>query len=339
MSKSQSDVAQHKHITSPPSATDQPLPPPHTDRKSPAGALRVLALFRRIQAGTHTDQDPWIEFQLAQGEYDQIENTLRQDGVLWGFVDDKIRYDYDESTRRLVVRKPTGVHELFINELEDDIRSQLKAIRGGFDRKAQFAQKYEPDASFGHSGAQYPGVIIEVAYSQKKKRLSRLAENYLLDSDASVRVVVGLDVEYGKQQSRKATLSIWRPQLFETADGLELRAVEEATDEAFRDDQGNPVEHPGLRLFLSDFTCEELSQEEIGNDDTEIRISGIQLCHYLAAAEGKMRRALSKHSLAKGVTKRRRSETSFKEIKPGAEARYDEQEERAAKRTADYDID
>lgn len=90
--------------------------------------------------------------------------------------------------------------------------------------------KYEPDASFIHDDAQYPGVIIEVAYSQKKNRLGRLAENYILDSDASVRVVIGLDIEYGKE-SRKAALSIWRPELFQTADGLELRAVEEATDE------------------------------------------------------------------------------------------------------------
>ena len=82
--------------------------------------------------------------------------------------------------------------------------------------------KYEPDASFIHDDAQYPGVIIEVAYSQKKNRLGRLAENYILDSDASVRVVIGLDIEYGKE---------WRPELFQTADGLELRAVEEATDE------------------------------------------------------------------------------------------------------------
>jgi hypothetical protein len=31
-------------------------------------------------------------FQLVQGEYEHIERTLRQDDVLWGFVDDKIRF-------------------------------------------------------------------------------------------------------------------------------------------------------------------------------------------------------------------------------------------------------
>ena len=145
---------------------------------------------------------------------------------------------------------PTGVHELFIDGVEDAIRSQLKVIRNGSGPEARFAQKvrparsteiefpaeeapsgrksrYEPDASFWHDDAEYPGVVIEVAYSQNRKRLYRLAESYLLDSDASVQVVVGLDIEYSKRGSRKATLSVWRAQVV----GDELQVVEEVTDE------------------------------------------------------------------------------------------------------------
>lgn len=126
---------------------------------------------------------------------------------------------------------PTGVHEVFIDGVEDAIRSQLKAIRNGSARTAVFAQKvrtarstavylqvddappgttskYEPDASFWHQHARYPGVIIEVAYSQKRKKLDRLAEDYLLDSNATVQVVIGLDIEYGKKGSRRATMSL-----------------------------------------------------------------------------------------------------------------------------------
>lgn len=91
--------------------------------------------------------------------------------------------------------------------------------------------KHEPDASFRHSDADYPGVIIEVTYSTKTKSLSRLAEDYLLDSAASVQVVVGLDIEYGKKRSPKATLSVWRTQVFHTADEDELRVVQEIKDE------------------------------------------------------------------------------------------------------------
>ncbi|KAF2804388.1 uncharacterized protein BDZ99DRAFT_397834 [Mytilinidion resinicola] len=359
MATSQADITQHRHVTPPSRSTNQPLTPPLTDKKPFTEAPRVIAQFRQIQAGRDTGREPWKEFELAQGEYDQIEMTLQQDDVLSGYVEDKIRYDYDGDKCTLVVCMPTEIHERFIDAVEDDIRSQLKAIRSGSDRKARFAQKvqparsteirfaasassskskYEPDASFGHDDAQYPGVILEVAYSQKKTRLRRLAENYLLDSDASVRVVVGLDIEYGKD-SRKATLSIWRPQLFRTASGYELRAVEEAVDEAFRDDEGHPVEHPGLRLRLSDFTCKELAEEELGDEDAEICISGIQLCRYVDAAESKVRRALRKESLADNVNKRKRSETPPEEIQSSDDARYAKQEERAAKRTADHDID
>ena len=138
--------------------------------------------------------------------------------------------------------------------VEDAIRCQLKTIRRGSDKAALFAQKvrlarsteiyfpvdnappttkskHEPDASFWHDDAQYPGVIIEVAYSQKRKRVGRLAEEYFLDSDASVQVVVSLDIEYGKKGSQKATLSVWRTHVVHTDDGDELRVVQEITDE------------------------------------------------------------------------------------------------------------
>jgi hypothetical protein len=164
------------------------------------------------------------------------------------------RYDYYGESLRLVIRMPTGVRELFVDGVEDAIRSQLKEIRSGSDRAALFAQKvrparateisfpidncssnvkskYEPDSSFWHDGAQYPGVVIEVAYSQRRKGLDRLAENYLLDSDASIQVVVGLDIEYGKKGSRKATLSVWRTSIASAADGDELIVVQEIADE------------------------------------------------------------------------------------------------------------
>ena len=120
------------------------------------------------------------------------------------------RYDYNGRKNRLAIRMPTSVHELFIDSIEDAIRSQLKLIRNGSDRAALFARKVRParstevhfqvdtppgttskhelDASFWHKDVRYPRVIIKVAYSQKRKRLGRLAEDYLLDSNASVQV-------------------------------------------------------------------------------------------------------------------------------------------------------
>ena len=155
------------------------------------------------------------------------------------------RYDYFGESHRLVIRMPTGLHELFIDRVEDTIRCQLRAIGRGSGRPAIFAEKvrparstriffpvdnappntkskHEPDASFWHVSAEYPGVIIEVSCSQKRKMVSRLAEDYLLDSDTLVRVVVGLDIEYGKKDSHRATLSVWRTQVVY---GHEVRVV------------------------------------------------------------------------------------------------------------------
>jgi hypothetical protein len=35
--------------------------------------------------------------------------------------------------------------------------------------------------------------------------------------------------------------------------------------QVFRDDEGNAVDHPGLRLRLGDFTYKELAQMEMGD--------------------------------------------------------------------------
>lgn len=70
-----------------------------------------------------------------------------------------------------------------------------------------------------------------MAYSQQKKRLHQLAEDHLLDSDANIRLVIGLDIAYGKGESRKATLTKWRTNLLHTPDGDELQAVPEIADE------------------------------------------------------------------------------------------------------------
>jgi hypothetical protein len=44
----------------------------------------------------------------------------------------------------------TGVHELFINRVEDVIRSQLKAERGRSGREARFAQKVRQGSLYRH---------------------------------------------------------------------------------------------------------------------------------------------------------------------------------------------
>jgi hypothetical protein len=45
-------------------------------------------------------------FQLVQGDYEHTERTLRQDDVLWGFVDDKIGFvDFTVDTAKTIANR------------------------------------------------------------------------------------------------------------------------------------------------------------------------------------------------------------------------------------------
>lgn len=359
MSTTQGNATQFQQVTPPSSFINDPLTPPSTNEKHFPGALSVLALFRKIKAGRHADEPSWVRFQLVPGEYEEIERVLKADAQLGGFVEDKIRYDYDEVRHRVFVRMPSSTHKVFLEQVKDAIWSQLKAIRGGTGKTARFAQdvasgrssqleypaygksKNEPDAIYWHRKARYPGVIIEVAYSEKKKNLARLADNYILNSDATIQAVIGLDIEYGKKASRKATLSVWRPRLTNTADGLELSSVEEVSDAAFRDEDGNPTDHLGLRLRLSDFAYEALAQSDLGEENAELTISGVQLCNYLTEAEECVKRwkSLDETGLPLVVKKRPRSSSPPEELASEDEIKFAEQEARAAQRAAHDDDD
>jgi len=162
--------------------------------------------------------------------------------LIWG----PYRYDFFPAAKRFVLRMPTGVHETFLNEVVDDLKRQLASIASR--PSAGFAQNikahrsttisfgdseygdHQPDDQFQYSDSPYPGVIIEVSYSQKRKMLGRLADDYILGSDGDTRVVVGLDIGYGG--SKKATLSVWRARIGSNdLGGEKLDAEQVVTDQ------------------------------------------------------------------------------------------------------------
>lgn len=137
---------------------------------------------------------------------------------------------------------PSPPHDIFCAKIVDEISRQLRQFRridgpvGDFAKEVEhFAtsrilipedagdgrqthSKREPDASFGHSQAHYPGVIVEVCYSQKSRRISHLADEYILNTDGSVNAVIALDIDY--RNSKRATITVWRPE-YVTVDSVE----------------------------------------------------------------------------------------------------------------------
>ncbi len=165
------------------------------------------------------------------------------------------RFDWSPHTSRFTVRMPTSTHDIFTELVAQEIGSQLKSVsRGDTDVAAVLAlvrsestsdvylygheatderyPKQSPDASFAHAKSQYPSVVIETSYSQRQKDLTRLADEYVSGFDGNIAMVLGLDIEYGIE-SKKASLSIWRPRLVpdpekEEAVLLETFSVREA---------------------------------------------------------------------------------------------------------------
>lgn len=128
---------------------------------------------------------------------------------------------------------PARLHEEFIAAVVTEIQVQLASIQGASARFASEIKsagsttiefpdkaygKHDPDGQFDHAQAQYPGVVLEISYSQKRKDLARLADDYILGSQGNIQAVVGLDIEY--KGSKEATLSIWKPHLEENEDGV-----------------------------------------------------------------------------------------------------------------------
>lgn len=123
---------------------------------------------------------------------------------------------HDKFTRQLLclvenqlaqVRRQTGTLGNWAENIESDSTSDIQLHLAGIrsDRS-----KRSPDEAFSHKHAKFPGVVIEVAYSQKRKDLPKLADDYILGTNGNMKMVMGFDLEYGGSNSAKA--NVWKPQ-------------------------------------------------------------------------------------------------------------------------------
>lgn len=66
-----------------------------------------------------------------------------------------------------------------------------------------------------------PGVILEVAYTQKKADPAKLAHVYIVELNGATHAVVGIAIEYPRKrnQSKRTTLEVWRPEFVTNTQG------------------------------------------------------------------------------------------------------------------------
>ncbi|PTU21997.1 hypothetical protein P175DRAFT_0492608 [Aspergillus ochraceoroseus IBT 24754] len=182
--------------------------------------------------------------------------------------------------------------------------------------------------------AAYPGVVVEISYSQNGKDLKKLAWDYIVHSNGDIKVVVGIDINYGGMQD--STLSMWRPSyVHEEGEDMDLLEIQqEIKNQPFRAKDGSHVNQmKSIPLKLSDFAPDELSASFQG---IQTEISYAKLAEVLTFAE-RMHRARESGPGIKSrrrTRKRRRSSSSMEEMKTDDEAKHRRQEEKAEERSA-----
>ncbi|KAI9781061.1 MAG: hypothetical protein M1839_006338 [Geoglossum umbratile] len=228
MKTSESTSRDNSHVSSnsmlPGSAEKSSLAKPSQSLSGPA--QRAYGIIKDGRG----PNSPWIRVHLEPGDITMLKERLEEED-LWGYVRDKIRFDYDRETRTIVFRLPSTVHEIFTGQVVREIESQLKRISEDESRpniaaiagsivcewsadiyvygpnRDHKSSMHSPDASFMLQGAGYPCIVVETSYSQKEKDLPCLADDYIVGSLGNIKVVIGLDIEF--EGSKKATVSVW----------------------------------------------------------------------------------------------------------------------------------
>ncbi|TAQ83162.1 hypothetical protein B7494_g8516 [Chlorociboria aeruginascens] len=246
-----------------------------TDKKKPSLQVQRIIQFLDCYYTKHTALPHPIDQKLFHlSSVDDLFSTLQLNSSLWAYFQDKIRYDYFPRIERFVLRMPSHLHELCVTSLVNKISSQLNQYQASSNIESQafakeilctgspdlkfppdddgHASTHCPDGSFRHQDAKWPGVIIEIAFSQTTKNLDHLAWEYIGDSDGAVLAVVGLNLDY---YNKKANLSVWRPSITVGINGIDVFTCVRTVNQDFMDSDGNvrADEEQGLCLQLRDF--------------------------------------------------------------------------------------
>ncbi|KAK0655458.1 hypothetical protein B0T16DRAFT_397019 [Cercophora newfieldiana] len=323
--------------------------------------MRMFEAFRDLSSLEQCA--PLTELRVSPPQYQELVRRLEDEQVLAQYVDDKARFDYDPANSLLTIRMPSPVHEFFKSLLAHHIQDQLKRIAEQGDEAGKFAAgikdgcssriflqenvseeglgvpeqvvRREPDGQFQHPDAAYPGVVLEVSYSQDGKNLKKLAYDYILRSNGDIRAVIGVDINDAKE----STVSLWRPNYVKEEDE-ELEILEVRQDisyQPFRSSDGSPIDsQDSLQLSLSDFATDEISS---GYESTSLSIPFRQLADLLTQAE-EMRQAREAESGPRGIRSRRRtrkrklSSSPADELRSEDEAKYRREEGDVAERIA-----
>ncbi|EXJ84174.1 hypothetical protein A1O3_04841 [Capronia epimyces CBS 606.96] len=270
------------------------------------------------RAGRVVAPQPWLKFPLSpsafpilrqklSGNYYYSKQRYSEYSALklarFSLTSANYSYDYFGSTSKFVLRKPSPTHGTSAVGVLLNIERELDTFRSGdLEVASKFAREIElrlstdvesnlemlpsshsPDISWGHldHSSGFPGLIVEIAYSQKRKALKDLAYEYFCTSLGKTRIMIGVDIE-SSGKSRKATLLMWKSWLEHDATGAQVK-YDLCAESVFRNDDGSPNLDSGIEFSLQEIAPDAPFSEQVAN--CKVRIDGAKLYERLCNAE------------------------------------------------------
>ncbi|CZS92799.1 uncharacterized protein RCO7_10194 [Rhynchosporium graminicola] len=300
----------------------------HSHSESPSSSppqvvTTVLALIRQQQQGRAIGTDFPQQVRATPLEYHDLLAELEKEPQLKAFVDEKLRWEYNPLNTTLSLQPmPTVLHDHFADQLAETTVTQLKniALTSDNTEHSTFAAQIstlgsgtlllrehgldsdreeidsadihitkQPDKSFHHPEAVYPGVVYEVAVTQGFKSLKRKAWTYIQSSGANIKRVVGF--ELGNRGGKEARVSMWKPLYITDEVGDDVLTVETVIDrKLFRSSDGSPANSTlSISLPLSAFATSEIATFPSDPSTPSITIPYTSLITYLQSAESHQR--------------------------------------------------
>lgn len=301
-----------------------------SDSQSDSSLPLIAEDIERYVRGRSPCANFWLRYYLSPGDLSALQKLIRENSH-WG---NKLRYeilrpcptvhlltlihryDYFPRTSSFVLRMAaSSQHESAQEGFCEFVKTELRRLCSGDLARENFSDQihndchtairegkigsHSPDAQFGHLQAQHPGVVLEVAYSQKSKALPQLAHIYITEGIRGTKLVVALDQDYPR--SKKIVLKTWRrqiehssgtapPRLFiehQSQVGLHtppsVRCFTKCCVQEFRSSDGKPIPGSRLHIPIVDFAPKALVPESLYQES--IVISSEEFCHYLDKME------------------------------------------------------
>lgn len=358
-----------------------PSPPQSPKRRSPPALSpvdRILGLLHLLHAGQLPHSRRSRSFRLSQDDFAALNRRIEADAALAAFYTNKVRWEYQEGV--YLLRMPSAVHEIFTARAVDGIAEAIHALatrlggtagnalrgikKGGSptlklsgpappSSSSQESQEEvlvethrSPDGTFFHdSTPEWPGVVLEVSYSQRDHKLDRIAESYIVDSFGGIRCVVGLELPYGRDPRVKscnmgidctAAVSIWRPKVDKDEAGEEtLTCACEVEHVPFSGRAGQKMDGQ-LELGMADLLpAEVLDTLDDEMRDQRIIVPFADLWTYLKDAndaERALQAQKTRPATRAGMKRRKRKRTPEEEMDAEREGKFQRLEDAAVER-------